>query len=93
MNTKRKIKSTQIVTILCPIYISIPIPHNPYPYPRNKKLIGFGSFKKVNLKLAGGSGPLDPPPRPATPLILHLFGGYTLNRALGAWWVHSREKR
>ena len=42
----------------------------PYPYPPipfNKKLIGFGSFEKVNLKLAGGvrtSGP----PRPATPL-------------------------
>ena len=49
MNTKRKIKSTQIVTI-CPI-----------PIPPNKKLIGFGSFEKVTLKLVGGSGPLDPP--------------------------------
>ena len=34
----------------------------PYPHPPNKKLIGFGSFEKVNMKLAGGgSGPLDPP--------------------------------
>ena len=39
----------------------MPIPY-PYPLPPNKKLIGFGSFEKVNLKLAGGSGPLDPPP-------------------------------
>ena len=36
---------------------------NLYPYPPTptKKLIGFGSFEKVILELAGGSGPLDPP--------------------------------
>ena len=39
----------------------------PYPYPPNKKLIGFGSFEKVNLKLAGGVR-TPGPPRPATPL-------------------------
>ena len=33
----------------------------PYPYPRpNKKLIGFGSFEKVNSKLAGGPDPWPP---------------------------------
>ena len=54
MNTKRKIKSTQIVTI-CPIPI-------PLPLPPNKKLIGFGSLEKVNLKLAGGGpDPWTPP--------------------------------
>ena len=40
--------------------------HTPTPTP-NKKLIGFGSFEKVNLKLAGGPDPWIP--RPATPLI------------------------
>ena len=34
----------------------------PYPYPPTKKLIGFGSFEKVNLKLAGGGpDPWTPP--------------------------------
>ena len=40
--------------------------HTPTP-PPNKKLIGFGSFEKVNLKLAGGVR-TPGPPRPATPL-------------------------
>ena len=33
----------------------------PTPTPPNKKLIGFGPFEKVNLKLAGGVRTPGPP--------------------------------
>ena len=61
----------------------------PTPPPPNKKLIGFGSFEKVNLKLAGGVR-TPGPPRPATPLIQTLYDIWVSSRFAESRFAETR---
>ena len=64
----------------------------PLPLPPNKKLIGFGSFENVNLKLAGGggSGPLDPPASYTPDCRLQFMNNLWSHHSVGFYFVWKR---
>ena len=86
--------SSSVMCYWVKTYASTPNP----TLPPNKKLIGFGSFEKVNLKLAGGGGVRTPgPPGQLRPCPTELSKGRMDPRVgsghdfAGFWLVESGQ--